>query len=902
MLSSAGMAIPGAAASTANRGQEAAANEVYLNTLENRLANGPIAARRQEIFLRELDRGVPRDVVVVQLLETPAVRSSMARATYFQLLGRLPTPSESSRLASVLRTGGLRRGLALVLAGPGYYQSRGGGTSQGFVTALYQDAVGRAPTAAESARLAGLLDRGGSRIRVVNKVLNSLQARVYLVAPALAVLGGTPASAMLLRAAKIASKPRGLNRLVSQTYGSSTYFARATAPPMTAPPTDTLTVNDHPPNLPMAPTFDLGTRWVRESQQSLVNVNGSQVSIPNNALISAAPDGSVWFADQGGSTAYSLAAQQPNSPAPTWKAFSIPPFYSIRSISAVSQDNWWVAFIDTVNGSNMPAVDTFHDSTQTESYFLPAGVIPEQISAASDGTVWVLSQAGQLYALNYGNFTPVDTDGYTIANFGVGSASNIWAVAVQGQGEDEGQVLLQDVNGTWQQQGFGLPPLIESPVYVSATADGSVWLYAAGSASNSYQTVVYLRPATTGVWAPAPNPAPGGAVQAIAGISQYRMAALATGNENIVEVLSVGITDQQAVPYPAMDAGEQAGYEYINQSLGVADVRTEYYTNIPFDESNYSSQVNSLAPPPNVSSADWLNIKNQIVDELNAVSLIAHYFDNVNTLNTDLQTVADNSLTEAYSFIGEANNTTDTTSTVTLLLERLLEAGTAGIAASFSGGGAIIAAVLSSAYSAAITDLTGNSNPDSSTALTSTYANLMKTVDNYYGTVATQTGNYETAILKDWGKIQAVSAAVKGPWAWSPTETPMIQNAAQPADDLFFYQALMPVKWQVVEYANTYCATNVLNAFCIEDMIPPYDIYQVSLGENQSGFPVYDDYFLNAVGSNTVIGPDSNNGAYPMQDLLQQIYSMGFSQRSLFTATNGWNLPVIVVNPNIQNF
>ena len=82
------------------------------------------------------------------ILSSGEYRSDVVQALYTELLHRTADPTGLSAFTSMLAQGGTDEQVAAMLAGsPEYYNNRGGGTNDGFLNALYQDALGRSPDA-----------------------------------------------------------------------------------------------------------------------------------------------------------------------------------------------------------------------------------------------------------------------------------------------------------------------------------------------------------------------------------------------------------------------------------------------------------------------------------------------------------------------------------------------------------------------------------------------------------------------------------------------------------------------------------------------------------------------------------------------------------------------------------
>src|SRR5207253_9455104 len=70
---------------------------------------------------------------------------------------------------------------AAVAGSPEYFQIRGGGTNDGFLSALYQDALGRAIDASGQASFTRLLASGMTRTQAAAVIFSSTEYRQRLV-------------------------------------------------------------------------------------------------------------------------------------------------------------------------------------------------------------------------------------------------------------------------------------------------------------------------------------------------------------------------------------------------------------------------------------------------------------------------------------------------------------------------------------------------------------------------------------------------------------------------------------------------------------------------------------------------------------------------------------------------
>lgn len=883
-----------------------AENARYLSSLEELMAGGPLAPGRHAALQRVLDAGRSREAVVHTLERTPEVAGSRVDFTYRILLNRPPTAVELANGIALLRAGNDARRLMVILAGTTeFYRKRSGGTNAGFVAALYKYLLGRPASANEIAGwvkpLSGLIPRA----LVAQALLRTPEALAKLAAGATIALPSTTAGNLFGFTYRDLIRPGVLDRLTARAYGSDAFYASALV--TTTAPSPPAVVNDvtvHPPGTPLAPGFDFASRWVRLDETGVPQIN------PGITLISAAADGSVWVTgpDRFPGHLYVLPDYEDlGGDGPTWSTvLGGEEIVEFLAISAVSKDLVWAGLFRP-DGPQIQSY-SFENNTTTTSTPIPVPNrgFPSAISAAADGTVWVLTRGNQLFALNAARdgLDPVNDGGYTITTISVASASNIWAIGTAAGSTTP--LLLRYEAGAWKVDPF-LPGI--TPKHVGATSDGAVWAWD--------DLAFYIRSATTKTWskleptsfplnlctpgaeAPAPQPIVPIDLVGAAPISQYRLAALLS--DKTYAILSAGIIDQQAVPFPAFTPSQQPAYEYIStvtDSTLPGGIRSEY-TNLNFAAGDAIRAIKSAPPPVGVSISDWTIVRNQIISELNLLDPVYKLFNNLNGLAALLQTNSQTALDDAYENVGEAQPS-DSSNSATVLFGDMIDALLWAVAAAgLDEGGAVFVSVLASAYGSVLPAFL-NDPSDSNRALTAAYDKLKDQITCFFDQTLLRNGQYETAILQDWGKLQAVHAAALGAWAISPTYNVDFVTASQPVYQRFYYQALMPVKWEVAHYPTFYCVQTWPFGYCKKVQVPGFDLMQTQTGTttvyiNDDSFtvPVYDTRFLQQAG----VPPDAfGNAAYPAKTLMDKIAGMGFSHDTLLHAEDGWDLKIVTAS------
>jgi hypothetical protein len=146
-------------------------NDLFVNQVY-RVVFGIPADRGGTLWIALMNGGFSPARVARYILQSKAARVAAVEDTFQSLLGRPATPKELKRALASGATSTTPLAIA-IFGSKEYYQTRGHGTTRGFLTALALDWFGAPFSAAEQARLAGELARGVSRTQVARQVVTS---------------------------------------------------------------------------------------------------------------------------------------------------------------------------------------------------------------------------------------------------------------------------------------------------------------------------------------------------------------------------------------------------------------------------------------------------------------------------------------------------------------------------------------------------------------------------------------------------------------------------------------------------------------------------------------------------------------------------------------------------------
>jgi hypothetical protein len=164
-------------------GNSAFSSQLYViqvyQTLLNRLPDNAGLAYWSGL----LDQGASPSSVVGQLEQSLEYRTDVVQAIYQTMLHRAADPLGLSAFTSALGSGGTVEQVEATIAGSAeYYQTRAGGQTSGFLTALYADALNRVVDSQGQAVFGQELSQGTSREAVAAAVFGSTEYHQDLVA------------------------------------------------------------------------------------------------------------------------------------------------------------------------------------------------------------------------------------------------------------------------------------------------------------------------------------------------------------------------------------------------------------------------------------------------------------------------------------------------------------------------------------------------------------------------------------------------------------------------------------------------------------------------------------------------------------------------------------------------
>lgn len=182
----------------------------------------------------------------------------------------------------------------------------------------------------------------------------------------------------------------------------------------------------------------------------------------------------------------------------------------------------------------------------------------------------------------------------------------------------------------------------------------------------------------------------------------------------------------------------------------------------------------------------------------------------------------------------------------------------------------------------------------SNNQILSTYANLESDIAGAFTSGLANGGVLENLLLTDWNKVQTIGTNIEnaqegGAWFINATTLPNIASALANANTVGFYQALMPAKYQIVQFSNVPFSDPSSYCYLLDPSqgpsVTPYN-------EPPSGawaifsVPGHNNISLAA---SPPAGSGIQNFSYPSNALMSKLFcGMNLYYNDFFLTNRGW--------------
>lgn len=158
------------------------ANQSYVNSIYVKLLNRPADTVGLGTWVTQLNNGMSRDQVALAIESTPEYWTVQVQSYYQKYLGRAADVAGLNSFVSLLLQGATAEQVqADIIGSPEYFQTKGGGNNQAFLSAVYNDVLGRPIDSAGQTTFTSSLNLGITNTQVGFQILTSTEAQTKLV-------------------------------------------------------------------------------------------------------------------------------------------------------------------------------------------------------------------------------------------------------------------------------------------------------------------------------------------------------------------------------------------------------------------------------------------------------------------------------------------------------------------------------------------------------------------------------------------------------------------------------------------------------------------------------------------------------------------------------------------------
>ena len=338
---------------------------------------------------------------------------------------------------------------------------------------------------------------------------------------------------------------------------------------------------------------------------------------------------------------------------------------------------------------------------------------------------------------------------------------------------------------------------------------------------------------------------------------------------------------------PWNNADQDAAYAYINNQLGVTDLRQQYTNADTTTLQNYKSDIDGYTWPSSVvtSEDDWNYVTGQLNAELQAVTSVQGLFSLYSGFNSEVFAAK----SVVLSGLGNAMDASD--SKVSGLLVTVIEGTLYTLLSALPGFGGIIGNLFQTGFNAAVAAGTISSTD----LFQDVFSNLWDSLYPNFNTIESTLSGQETTIEQNWDMLQAVAPLISqqvGPDSlfWSTAYCATYQNTAIQGFSLGALQMLWPTKFYVARAGLSY-----------GDVTPPSIFNKAPAGSSWWNFH---SYFVGVDIFCVIVKAPSFTGTmnFPSSTVIEDFLGAGGQVSNFYPSLAGCSLTVYdgVVSPLIS--
>jgi hypothetical protein len=220
-----------AGSSNGSSSNGSSANQLWLQQVYHDLLGRAADSSGLTYWTSLLSSGASRSQVVYLLTQTTEYRMDQVQAAYQKLLGTAPDPSTLNYFVGLLANGTSIEGVDAIIVGSNtFFQTKGGDSTAGFLSAVYQNFLNRPLDANGSAVWQQVLASGQSTTQVALDILSTSEYYTDVVQNIYQTYLGRAADPTSLSAfvASLQSGGGSDNTVLASVLGSQEFLTRAT--------------------------------------------------------------------------------------------------------------------------------------------------------------------------------------------------------------------------------------------------------------------------------------------------------------------------------------------------------------------------------------------------------------------------------------------------------------------------------------------------------------------------------------------------------------------------------------------------------------------------------------------------------------------------------------------------
>ena len=524
---------------------------------------------------------------------------------------------------------------------------------------------------------------------------------------------------------------------------------------------------------------------------------------------------------------------------------------------------------------------------EIRQWYPSPGEWPISIRAARDGTVFFLSDRNRIYqSVEWDkDWVELPEPPATIKEFSPSHEGAIWAVCnVDEEGYDQ---LALFSKGKWQL----LSMENQNTASISGCEDGTALLVRNMDRGDGDFALIVSRISLNGEEKQLYCESSRGTMVGTAVSSHPRRVYFRRiyfdGNRGCeLQAFTEGVADLPFEGWPPLSGEEEKAYSDISKRLGLQGKLRDIY-NSQREWSIYIGDLRQMNPPKDIDSDKWKKLRDTLVVELETVSELEKLTENIKLLylRCEVKCIeAFNMVKPFFNDIFKAKHK-DLDFPLSLMVDKGINKIALKLPFPYGAVVALIAGPLSKAI-AKWTGIQGSGlNPDKTLSLAA--AKLEQAYSDLFDRANSSLSEAKASIVTSEQKLLSVKKAIReGDWDWPSQDIEAIASMASIGFRQAIFQALSPVLWKVLVFADWDINRASPTPVTPEPQAPKQAIYSEG-----TTHPLYKGWlqvnYWVLCGINSPTHPFKMN-PFPGKDFMTELGELGFSLSDVAHGLKGW--------------